>query len=65
MDLTKHLKTLINANAGGKKIPALSIIENSPLTAAIISKLHSNERTSEFDSSGNKKITTPSHLGLS
>ncbi len=65
MDLTKHLKTLVNANTGGKKIPALSIIENSPLTAAIISKLHSSERTSEFDSSGNKKITTPSHMGLS
>lgn len=65
MDLTKHLKTLVNANNGGKKIPALSIIENSPLTAAIISKLHTNERTSEYDSSGNKKITTPSHMGLS
>src|SRR5574343_543698 len=65
MDLTQHLRTLVNANAGGKKIPALNIIENSPLTAALISKLHTNERTSVYDHEGNKKITTPSHMGLS
>ena len=65
MDITKELKTIINGRTNGKKIPALDLIENSPLTSAILSKLHGGDKTIQHDSDGNRKITTPSHVGLS
>lgn len=65
MDITKELKTIINGRTNGKKIPALDLIENSPLTSAILSKLHGGDKTTQHDSDGNRKITSPSHAGLS
>ena len=60
-----ELKALITASNSGKKIPALRLIENSPATAAILSKLNNVERDTRYDPNGNRTIVSPNSSGMS
>jgi hypothetical protein len=60
-----ELKALISASNSGKKIPALRLIEDSPATAAILSKLNNVDRETKYDGKGNRTIVSPNSSGMS
>jgi len=62
---SSELKALISASNSGKKIPAMRLIEDSPATAAILSKLNNVDRETKYDGKGNRTIVSPNSSGMS